>query len=107
MQAATIGGDSVDRRRRGEREGGEADVSPNGRRVSEPPTDFSCFGRLIGAEFKGAGGKALKVRKACSMPNGSLMMALRDVFFEMFPNVETMMETLVTLHVQLNLQNPC
>ena len=71
MQAATIGGDSVDRRRRGERErqggregrgGGEAeaDVSPNGRRVSEPPTDFSCFGRLIGAEFKGAGGESVK-----------------------------------------------
>ena len=59
MQAATIGGDSVDaaeERGTGRAEGGEADVSPNGRRVSEPPTDFSCFGRLIGAEFKGGGG---------------------------------------------------
>ena len=47
----------------GEGSGGgeaEADVSPNGRRVSEPPTDFSCFGRLIGAEFKGAGGESVK-----------------------------------------------
>ena len=63
MQAATIGGDSVDaaeERGTGRAEGGEADVSPNGRRVSEPPTDFSCFGRLIGAEFKGAGGESVK-----------------------------------------------
>ena len=54
---ATLSTDAAEESGRG---GGEADVSPNGRRVSEPPTDFSCFGRLIGAEFKGAGGESVK-----------------------------------------------
>ena len=74
------------------REGGkgEADVSPNGRRVSrEPPTDFSCFGRLIGAAFKGAGEEeeviTLKVRIPEGLPEPNDFRIAMWTCYKMFP----------------------